>query len=129
MLGRHIGNILGNDHYLEVRYEDLVINPREELSRVCRFIGEAYEEAMLDYYRDSERWIPADSRKYHRTSMQAPDPMKVQSWRKGLDSADRIIFDQTAGTVLDEFGYERNKETACFSSGLRNAYYALVRRW
>jgi hypothetical protein len=34
--------------YLVVRFEDLVINPRAEVERVCRFVGIPFEEPMLD---------------------------------------------------------------------------------
>ncbi|HEY7464773.1 MAG TPA: sulfotransferase [Candidatus Limnocylindria bacterium] len=39
---RHAGR------YLVVRFEDLVSNPREEVRRVCRFVGIPFEEQMMD---------------------------------------------------------------------------------
>ena len=47
-------NEAGADFYrtspaaLTVRYEDLVAEPEQELRRICDFVGEAYEPAMLD---------------------------------------------------------------------------------
>jgi len=128
-LARHVGNVLGADHYLEVRYENLVRDACGELMRICRFLGEPYDQGMLEYHRDSERWIPDDSLKYHRASVRAPDPMKVQFWRKQMDFADQVIFEQEVGEVLDELGYERSNAKVRLSSGFRNAYYALVARW
>ena len=44
------------DHYLEVRYEDLVADPRPALERICEFIELPFDEAMLDYHeRSGER--------------------------------------------------------------------------
>jgi len=100
-----------------------------ELARICQFLDEPYDQAMLEYHLDSERWIPDDSLKYHRASVRAPDPMKVQFWRKQMDSADQLIFEQEVGDVLDELGYERSTATVRLSSGIRNVYYALVARW
>lgn len=34
--------------YLVVRFEDLVAEPRSELERVCAFLGETFEEGMLE---------------------------------------------------------------------------------
>jgi hypothetical protein len=36
------------DRYLVVRFEDLVTRPRDEVERVCRFLGITFEEPMLD---------------------------------------------------------------------------------
>lgn len=37
----------------EVRYEELVYRPEAELSKLCEFLGVAYDPAMLSYDRDS----------------------------------------------------------------------------
>ena len=37
-------------HYLEVHYEELVINTREILERVCDFLDLEYDDVMLRYY-------------------------------------------------------------------------------
>lgn len=35
-------------NYYELRYEDLVRDPRQELSRLCNFLGESFSESMLE---------------------------------------------------------------------------------
>jgi len=41
------------DHYLEVRYEDLVNDIEQELNKICKFIGIQYNEKMLGYTTSS----------------------------------------------------------------------------
>jgi hypothetical protein len=36
---------------LEVRYEDLTVDPARETQRICEFLGLEWEPAMLDYRR------------------------------------------------------------------------------
>ena len=50
-------------HSLTIRFEDLVAEPAATMGRVCRFLGEAFEEGMLDtagssaqVRRDDETW-------------------------------------------------------------------------
>src|SRR5205085_10632812 len=46
----------GHTDYIEVRYEDLILNTRETLNRVCAFIELDYDGAMMRYYtRTPER--------------------------------------------------------------------------
>jgi hypothetical protein len=126
---RRIGNVLGDRHYLEVRYESLVTSPADELQSICRFLGEPFEPQMLDYERDAQRWMPAASLAYHRSSVKRPNPDKVFEWRTRMASADRAIFDMEVGETLAAFGYERCTERRRIASGVRTAYYALFARW
>jgi len=42
---------LGPERFCAVKYEDLVDHPERELRRVCGFLGEAYDPAMLQFAR------------------------------------------------------------------------------
>lgn len=39
-----------------LKYEDLVENPQAALERVCAFIGESFDPAMLDYAKTERKW-------------------------------------------------------------------------
>ena len=43
------------DRWLQVQYEDLVVEPEAVLRRVCSFIGIPYESAMVNPYDDMDR--------------------------------------------------------------------------
>lgn len=43
------------DRWLQVRYEDLVVEPEAVLRRMCSFIGVPYESAMANPYDDMDR--------------------------------------------------------------------------
>ncbi|MGE0383623.1 MAG: sulfotransferase [Gammaproteobacteria bacterium] len=127
-LGRKMGRMLGSQ-YMEVRYEDLVRDPAAQLGRICEFIGEPYDPAMLDYHTQGEREMPADSMQWHRNSVSPPDEGKVNAWRREMPLADQIIFQDLAGDALDLFGYERVRDKARVRVLLRRLYYLLVKRW
>ena len=46
------------DQYHEVRYEDLVSDPAAELTALCAFLGEPFDDAMLQHHRASEEKVP-----------------------------------------------------------------------
>ena len=113
---------LGRRDYLEVRYEDLILNTRETLGRVCAHVGLSPEPSMLSYYtRTPERLLEhkgrarADGttlltrderfRQQERTT-QPPDPRRVFAWKQAMSAEERRRFQLVAGDLLEELGYE-----------------------
>jgi hypothetical protein len=112
----------GRSDYLEVRYEDLILNVRETLERICDHVRLSYEPAMLSYYtRTPERLKEhkghsrADGtliltreerfRQQERTT-KPPDPACVYAWRGAMSPEERRRFQVVAGDLLKELGYE-----------------------
>lgn len=126
-IAHKVGSVLG-DNFLEIRYEDLVRQPEEMLRRICDFICESYDPAMLSYSEKGEGIVPADSLKWHRNSIRPPDPSRLDRWKTGLARAERIIFEQLAGDTLDLFGYERENLAPTMASRALKVYYTLLKR-
>jgi hypothetical protein len=127
-LGRKVGRALG-EAYLEVRYEDLVLDTVPVLGRICAFLGVDYVPGMLDYPASARASMPSDSLRWHQNSIRAPDRSLVQAWKHRLTPADRVIFEAIAGDALELFGYERERLPATWRSRARSLYYATARRW
>ena len=127
MVTRKLGRMI-QANYMEVRYEDLVLDPERELRRICAHIGECYDASILDYHRTAEREMPHDSLRWHRSSVLAPNKEKVSQWRNHLSVSDRIIFEEHAGDALDEFGYPREFHPPTIRSRARMLVYAALGR-
>jgi hypothetical protein len=87
--------------YCEVRYEDLVTNPEDSLSRVCSSIQE------LGSFR-SKRGEVIDRMtrlSWHQRVAKPPDAIRVRRWRTELSSQDRNTYERIAGDLLEELGY------------------------
>jgi len=128
VLAHKIGTVLG-DRFLEVRFEDLVHDAERELRRICGFLGEPFDPAVLQYSGSAESEMPSDSMQWHRTSTRPPDPEKVYEWKRRMPVADRILFEAVAGDALDLFGYERERLAPTVGSRIKGLYYAVVQRW
>src|ERR1700741_3834466 len=48
---------IGADRFIEIKYEDLVSNPENELQKICSFIGIPYNSIMLDYHEKIKKDI------------------------------------------------------------------------
>jgi len=95
-LGRRAGA-----RYLELRYEDLVREPERELRRVCEHASLPWEPAMLDDATATELAQMPE----HRHLAQPPTP-GLRDWRRQLSRHDALAFEQVAGDVLRDSGYE-----------------------
>jgi len=124
-----VGSVRGPDFFLEVRYEDLIVETERVLREICEFLGEDFSPSMLEFHEEGAENVPEESRQWHQNSMRAPDPSKLGAWKRKLSVADRIIFEQNAGEALDLFGYEKECLQSTLGSRLKNFYYAAVMRW
>lgn len=100
---------------IELRYEDLVADPKGELDRVCRSIGVAYEPAMLSYPEHS--------------TYGAPDASLAEKWRTKMPAYEQRLVEARLGAMLSDRGYPLSGEPALkVSRGqdsmlrVRNAY-------
>jgi Sulfotransferase family len=109
-------------HYLEVRYEDLILKTSEVLQRICEFIDLPYESSMQQYYlRAPERMselenvyhndgklvsAKEDRLQRHRLTAQPPEPSRIGRWKTAMTREELALFNNVAGKTLKELGYE-----------------------
>jgi hypothetical protein len=87
--------------YLELRYEELVTEPELELRQICDFASLPWEPEMLDYAGSADvAQMPE-----HRHLAQPPTP-GLRDWRNEMAPGDARAFEEVAGDVLRESGYE-----------------------
>ena len=104
---RH-GQPLGTDRYLEVRYEDLVADPKDTVGGICALADLPFDAAMLDprARRHHPTLSPDEGRAFHARSEQAVTA-GAREWRTQMSPADVRRFEAVAGALLADLGYER----------------------
>ena len=94
------GDAIG-DHYLEVRYEQLVSDPESTLRATCEFLQIAFDPAMLRYHEGR-----AHSRRDRSTKARwLPPTAGIRDWRTDLSTRDLQLFEALAGDLLATLGY------------------------
>jgi hypothetical protein len=101
-----MGCILGPKRYMTVRFEDLVLDTRTSLDRICGFLGVAFDESMLHYADMVEEKIPEDRRWLWPAISRPPQEARTGQWRKGMTESQRIVFEGFANQALKAWGYE-----------------------
>jgi hypothetical protein len=103
--GRRAGESLGNERYFELRYEDLVARPEDELRRLCAFVDLAFDPMMLRHHETAGHSIPESRRLFH-ASVEKPLTANLRDWRTRMTTNDVAWFEAIAGDLLSAVGYE-----------------------
>ena len=111
------------EHYIEVRYEDLVADTETVLRRVCEHIDLSYDPVMLRYYERAEERLqemagalPAVKGRpereagervaAHALTTKPPDPGRLHVWKQEMSEEENAEFEEAAGYLLEQLGYE-----------------------
>jgi len=91
-------------NYLEVKYEELVSDPETALRKVSDFIGIAYSNTMLDYWK-LESTVENKVYEHHHNLQKPVFTSSIGAWKTRLtDEQQRITSHELSG-LLSELGY------------------------
>ncbi|HEV2074720.1 MAG TPA: sulfotransferase, partial [Thermoleophilaceae bacterium] len=113
------------EHYMEVRYEDVVRDPEPQLRRICDFLDLPWDPRVARYHEHVDERIAmevppeevapdgrvvstAERQKIMERVSRPPDPSRIDRWRVDMPEDDRRKFEAIAGDLLAELGYERD---------------------
>ena len=95
-----------HQNYCEINYEKLVSDPVTTLQHVCHFLGEPYDDRMLEYHRSSqeyikdEPWKAGTEKPVYRSS--------IEAWRRELSEGQIYLIERIAGRQMTRYGYARS---------------------
>ncbi len=108
-------------HFLEIRYEDLLLHTRPLLEQICLFLELPYHAAMERYFEGANRRmydiadLPVEPgvtiTKSLRVAanalvMRPPDPGRIERWKIEMTGQDKAVYQRIAGDLLSQLGYE-----------------------
>jgi len=98
--------------FLRVSYESLVESPAQEVERICEFLGEAFDPAMLEASGGrADRW-------WFQRAQEPVRRDRRERWREELREEQVAAVESIAGPWMDTLGYARS---ATPSTALRGA--------
>jgi hypothetical protein len=105
--GRRAARRLPADSFYALRYEQLVIDPRGELMALCDFLGERFEEAMLESDLAAAEALPERQRTgWHANTGKKVSAASVGGYTEGLDAWELRLMEFVAGRRLRRLGYD-----------------------
>lgn len=124
---RRVARQLPADTYYRLRYEDLLADPRRELGALCAFLGEDFDEAMLNFSGAAADIVPKRKTWHERTRGQL-DPDRIEAWRTDLEPAEIGLFELVARARLRANGYQLSDAGTRPSPVAIAEYYAIWAR-
>lgn len=107
--GRRIGRGIPT-RYREVHYEALIADPEGTLRELCPFLSIDFEPDMLEYFRSAQTLLEAMPRPKQHTNLLLPLTPGLRDWRRDMVDSDVRLFDEIAGNLLAELGYENRSQ-------------------
>lgn len=91
-------------HYLEVRYEDLCANSETIIRRICDYLGEEFEPAMLspNKTRSAQSW---STHPLHAKTAQPISTRYCEMYKARITTDDTAALEALIGKTLQSFGY------------------------
>jgi hypothetical protein len=93
------------EQYRLVRYESLVLRPRETLTEVCRFIEEPYDDAMLGMDGAAGFRAQGGNSSYGRRQVGTISPDSIGRFRQVLTPRQIAFIDRAAARPMRRLGY------------------------
>jgi len=89
-----------------LRYEELILNPEDTLSDLCKFIGIEYDTNMMNYYCKGIKGRVDKDRPHHSNIIKPLKKSRVFGWKKTLSKEHIKVFEDIASSELDYYGYD-----------------------
>jgi len=102
--GRRAGSCLGPDRYLEVRFEELLSSPEEQLRRMCVFLGEDFDRSLPHFHATARERIPPSALSIHPRLGEPPRPLPPAPEDAATRLVQRVV-DALIDAELAELGY------------------------
>jgi hypothetical protein len=95
----------GHPRYMEVKYENLVLDPENQIRQVCEFVGEDFSRRMLEPEDVSDKEGVALRLSCNANAARSISQSSIGRWRRDLTMAERHDFADAAGELLIVCGY------------------------
>ena len=104
------GPVLMGEHYIEVRYEDMLEDTPAEMRRLLKFLGADTDEEIVRQcvQQSSFENVSGGRQRGEEDSTSALRKGVAGDWKNVFSEKDKQIFKEEAGNVLVDLGYEKD---------------------
>ena len=94
------------ERYLEIRFEDLLAEPRTVLERVCRFVQVSFDTDMLQWYLRGESTFSTATEPWKSNAKRPLDAARALNWKKRMSPEESALFEAVDGKQMRRLHYD-----------------------
>jgi len=99
-------SIVGENYFLEIRYESLVTNIKNEVGRLCAFLGVEFTPNMLKPHQTAKKLLKNTAAAPHHKNLLNPININsIGKWKRELDESQKEIVNNKIGRKLEQLNY------------------------
>lgn len=102
---RELGERIDSSRYMELRYEDLVTDPKSAVQWVCTFLGIEFEEGMMAHDRVFASMGDTTSLEHHASVGQPVNTASIGKWKERLTPGQIELMEPLLREELVRTGY------------------------
>ena len=92
-----------------VRYEDLVKNTKEELTRLCKFLNIEFKDSMLEFDKCTTGAygnFPRHNSSFEKKEGELIFTSSINKWKEVLGEDEISLINSICGELMKKYGYE-----------------------
>lgn len=93
------------EHYLEVKYEDLLSNPTKVVRSICNFLNLPFENQMLAFHEKGALNFDPAREPWKKKAAQPLDPSNMMKWLRAMPPEEVKVAELLASKELKLMGY------------------------
>jgi hypothetical protein len=97
---------VGDERFIQVRYEELIHSPRSVMKYICGKLGVQFSDEIFEYFHSEESINTANAGQMWKNVVKPIMPDNHDKFRKEFTEEQLRIFEQVAGDVLNQLGYK-----------------------
>ncbi len=101
-----LGNEIGEDRVLRIKYESLIRDPETEMRRVSAFLGLSFTPEVFDFYKSNESLETARAGRMWQNLTKPILKGNFNKYKQQLSAADILLFEHVAGDMLKDLDYD-----------------------
>jgi hypothetical protein len=96
------------EQYITIRYEDLIVAPRQTLTNIAEFLQLEFSESMLDYAKRNreDKLEPKETMLWKLKLNEDLEMSNIGKFRILLTKQEIAIFESRCGDFLNYYGYK-----------------------
>lgn len=107
------------DNFYRIHFEDLVSQPKEELTKLCYFLEVDYEESMLDS-QVASRAVLKQEFSFKERALKPIDHKRIGDWKGQVTEKQAYMMNSIMGKYLHQLGYKENLNYGSLGNQLWN---------